>query len=305
MKLVITVMFLVLLQGSSCHKIREYFREPDTGCLTETIQTSVVVGYAADIAMAEMQGVNLPGVTMTRSNPGFPCTAMIYTGLTRSHHPLINQSRYDDITIAGIWTDESTAILTLLFTRYHSGNAVLDILGIKTIPVIRNDSSIMVALASMDIKLNPDSESLLSMNLGTLEIESELLRLEMQPPGDVYVAVNEDAYLVEINTGHTGSNLNDDSFKITGGGQLIEASGSSAEIVQQAMIDLVVSPGCILNPLQGMALIKVTGVEDEGFPELGTALLECDGDCNGSARVFAATGMYVTTNGKKVDLPVQ
>jgi len=156
----------------------------------------------------------------------------------------------------------------------------------------------------MDISFNPDTEAILSLNLTTLEIESEWLRLDAPLPNDVYVAVLQNAYFIEIQTNNTRNSLMDDEFAITGGGQLIEVDGNAAEITQQAMVNIKVIPGCLLNPVQGTALLKVTGLEEQGFPELGTVILDCESNCDGTARVLLATGMYAASNGRYTDFPL-
>jgi hypothetical protein len=152
----------------------------------------------------------------------------------------------------------------------------------------------------MDIRFNPDQESMLQLNLNTLEVESEFLRIDMPRPTDVYVAVLQNAYFIDVNNHGTNGNLNDDSYTVTGGGQLVEVAGNEAEIVQQAMVDVKVSPDCSANPVDGMALIRVTGIKGNEFPELGTAILQCSPDCKGTARVFVATGIYIRSNGQNV-----
>ena len=293
-----------LLPGTSCHNLREYFRDPETEILTETIRAGITVGYAADVATTVMLGESVPGVVVYRSNDGFPCTTLMEVDLHDSDSPLLQAGQAEGITIAGLWTDASTAILNLVLTRYQTNSSTLEILGIRTIPVIREENTISLALAGMDISFNPDTEAILSLNLTTLEVESELLRLGAPLPNDVYVAILQNAYFIEIQTNNTSNSLMDDEFTLTGGGQLVEVDGNAAEITQQAMVDLKVVPGCLLNPVQGTALIKVTGLEAQGFPELGTAILDCESNCNGTARVLLATGMYAASNGRHTDFPL-
>jgi len=259
-----------------------------------------MVAHAANLAMAMMNGQSFPYTTYSRSNDGFPCTTLMMIDAEADTDPFLAGEKADKITIAGLWTDASTAILSIILTDFHAGTSTLDLLGIKTIPVIREAEHIHIALASMDIQINPDQEALLSLNLNTLEIESELIRLETPPPTDIYLAVLQDAYYIDVHNNATTDAISDDSYTITGGGQLIEVSGPSAEIVQQAMVEVCVSPECTLNPVSGMALTKVTGLEDKGFPELGTALLEFTPRCAGTANVYVATGMYAGSNGKSV-----
>jgi hypothetical protein len=293
------VIFL-LLPEISCRKVKDYFRDPETEQLEETIHTTVIVGYAANLAFSLMDGHYFPHVNFSRSNAGFPCTTLMVIDMEDDSSLIIAHEKAKTITIAGLWPDESAAILSLAMTDYHAGISTLDLLGIKTIPVVSDGDHINIALASIDIQLNPDQEALLRLNLNTLEIESEFLRLEKPRPKDVYIAVLEDAYYIDVYNNLTRNNNSDDSYTITGGGQLVEVSGSSVEIVQQAMVEVQVSPVCTLNPVDGMALMKVTGIEDKGFPELGTVLLEFMASCGGTAHVFIATGMFAGSTGRNV-----
>jgi hypothetical protein len=294
------MILLLLIPGISCRKVKDYFRDPDTGQLAETIQTTVMAGYAANLAFAVMDGQSFPHVSFSRSNAGFPCTTIMVADTRDDNGLFFAGEKANTITIAGLWPDESTAILSLIFTDYQAGSSTLDLLGMETIPVIHDGDHISIALASMEIQMNPDQQSLLSINLNTLEIESELIRLETPRPADVYVAVLQDAYFIDVYSNATDDIIYDDSYTITGGGQLIEVSGSSAEINQQAMVEVHVSPACTVNPLGGMALVKVTGLEENGFPELGTALLEFTEGCEGSVHVLAGTGMYIGATGRNV-----
>jgi hypothetical protein len=296
----LTMIVMLLLPGISCRKVIDYFRDPDTGQLVETIHTTVMAGYAANLAFAVMDGQSFPHVGFSRSNAGYPCTTVMVADTRDDNGLLLADEKATTITIAGLWPDESTAILSIIFTDYHAGSSTIDLLGIETIPAIRDGNHICIALAGMEIKMNPDQESLLSVNLNTLEIESELFRLEAPRTVDVYVAVLQDAYFIDIYSNTTRDIISDDSYEITGGGQLIEVSGSAAEIKQQAMVEVLVSPACRVNPVGGMALVKVTGVEEDGFPELGTALLEFPEGCEGTVRVFAGTGMYIGATGRNV-----
>jgi hypothetical protein len=291
---------LLILSCISCRKINDYFRDPETSVITETIHSTTLTGYAANISMSLINGHSFDFASISRSNPGFPCSAVIQMDMDVSGYKYTTE-KADHITIAGLWADSSTAVLSIIYTGYHTHSNTLDIVGIETIPVILDGNYLHVALAGQDISLNPDEQSLLAINLTTFQIESELLRLDMPRPGDVYVAVLQKAYFIDINTKGTHQDPDDDDYTISGGGQLVEVFGNDAEIVQQAMVDVKVGPGCILNPVSGMALIKVTGLEEKGFPELGTAVLEFSESCSGSAKVFAATGMYVGSNGKDIE----
>lgn len=300
---IILLVILYALTGTSCKQVKEYFRDPETGNLTETIGTSVITGYAASLAMASVSGSTFPNVTTIRSNTGFPCTTLMQVDLQGESGFLASEEKASGISIAALWADETCGILTLLFTDYQSETATFDLLAIKTIPVILDeDGLIRVALASQDISLNPNQESILQLNLSTLEIESEYIRLDHPCPDDVYIAIEQDAYVITVDRNGTPGDPLDDGFTITGGGQLIEVDNQDAEILQQGLLDLEIAPSCQRNPVAGMALIRAVGVKDNKLPELGTALLEFSSGCTGTARVLLATGMYAGANSKAISL---
>ena len=103
-----------------------------------------------------------------------------------------------------------------------------------------------------------------------------------------------------MNDNNTATNLGDDNYTLTGGGQMVELAFNSTEVAQMGLINVEVSSQCTANPLDGLAFLQITGVETEGFPELGTALLQFENTCNGKVSVMLATGAYVTANGSDI-----
>lgn len=279
----------------SCKTIRDYLSSPDTTGVAETINSTRLTGYAATIAMSAVNGYSQAHTSVQRSNPGFPCTAIIHINLDE-----YGDLPADNLIIAGMWADANTAVLSLLFTNFHYGTNTFDLVGIETIPVLREDDYIHVVSANQEVRLNPDQESILSVDLDDWQFETELIRLDMPRPTDVYVAVSQNAYFIDVNTGGTLNNCDDDSYTISGGGQFIEIENQSIEIMQQAVVDVHISPSCTRNPQSGMALLRTTGLEDDGFPELGTTVFKFYQNCRGKAEVVLATGVYVSVNGKKV-----
>ncbi|MBN1145337.1 MAG: hypothetical protein JXA72_12980 [Bacteroidales bacterium] len=300
---IVLLVILVTLTGSSCKQVKEYFRDPDTENLTETIQTAVTTGYAASIAIASASGRSFPNVTTIRSNPGYPCTTLTQVDLQGDPEIPTANEKASGITIAALWADETCGILTLLFTDYQSETSTFDLLAIKTIPVIRDDEGLLrIALASQDICMNPDQESILQINLSTLEIESEYMRLDHPGPDDVYIAIEQDAYLITVDGHETPGDALDDDYTITGGGQLIALDNQDAEIIQQGLLDIRIAPSCHQNPVAGMALIRAVGIKNSKLPELGTALLEFSNKCTGTAWVMLAIGMYAGANSKAISI---
>jgi hypothetical protein len=292
-KLLLTVFIIFGL--FSCNTLRDYLTRPDTKGLSETINSVRLTGYAATLAMSAINGYTAENMLIRRSNQGFPCTALIEIDLDG-----YEDSRAEDLVIAGMWADENTAVLSLIFTDFHYGTNTFNLVGIETIPVLKEGDYVHVVCANQEVRLNPDQNAILSIDLDDLEFQSELIRIDLPRPDDVYIAVTQCAYFIDVNTHGTPNNSEDDSYNISGGGQFIEVENNSVEIAQQAVVDVFISPSCQTNPQSGMALLRTTGVEDDGFPELGTAVFEFYDNCSGKANVFLATGIYVSVNGQKV-----
>ena len=296
-----SALILFILSGvlMSCRNLKEYLRDPDTSSISETLHATTLVGYAASVATSKMAVSCFPGITFSRSNTGYPCITVMVIDPEDQDDYITTGTDPCNITVIGLWANESTAVLSLILTDYHSESGIIDVIGIETIPVIRDGTHLQVAMGSQDIKLNPNQNSFFSIDLDSLQFSSELLRLENQRPEDVYIAIEQDAYFIDVDNNNTYSSTSDDTYTITGGGQLIEVDNNSAEIIQQAMFETITGD-CYRNPVGGMALVRVIGIEEEGFPDMGTAVLEFNQGCSGKVSVFAATGMYLASNGKVI-----
>lgn len=294
------IIIIFLLLSSSCRKVDEYFRSPDTEVLANTIIANIITAYSANAALSCISGNDLPHVVTTRSNAGFPCTSLMIMTIDQAPDLPFPISFANTITIAALWADENTGILTILITDYNSSTSTFSLLGIETIPVIRHEGNVMVAVGDQDINFSPDQESILEFDLDEMEIETELDRLEAMVPEDVYIAVEQRAYAIDIDCKATPYDLSDDSYTISGGGQLVEVTTTSAEVIQLAMVEVTISPVCQQNPITGMSLLRIVGTETEHFPELGTVIFQFHDMCDGQAEVMVATGMFLLVNGTSV-----
>ncbi len=294
------IIIVFLLLTSSCRKIDEYFRSPDTEVLANTIIANIITAYSANAALSCISGNDPPHIVTTRSNPGFPCTSLMTMTIDQAPDLPFPISFANTITIAALWADENTGILSILITDYNSSTSTFSLLGIETIPVIRHEGNVMMAVGDQDISFDPDQESILEIDLDEMEIETELDRLEALVPDDVYIAVEQRAYAIDIDCNATPFNLSDDSYAISGGGQLVEVTNTSAEVIQLAMIEVTISPACQQNPITGMSLFRIVGTEAAHFPELGTVILQFHDVCDGQADAMIATGMFLPANGTSI-----
>ena len=296
----VTLISVLLL---SCEELKDYFKDPETESLTDVLKTSAVIGFSASAAMSVMEGYDVPYVKLKTRCSGFPCVSIMAIKIGKNAPFPYWSEKSGEIIVAGLWADNSTAILTMLLTDFDIHTSTFKLKNIYTIPVIRTfDGKLMAAFASMDINFNPETDNLLEFNLETGEINSEYARIPTNVTDDLYVAVEQDAYVIEIEQNNTLDNLYDDTYYVSGGGQLVEINDNKTEVIQQAMVNVRFNQSCRENPVFGYGLIRKIGTEGDKFPELGTVVLEFGNHCDGTARVTLATGMYLGANGKDIPL---
>jgi hypothetical protein len=293
---------MILIFLCSCKKIKEYFYDPETEPVRQAIKTSAAIGYSVSVAMSVMSGERPPHVISTGGCSDFPCTFLIYIDINQENPLMFSEGNVGQIIVAGLRPDENVAIMTIVFSDINISTQSFTLLSIHTIPVIKEEDRIMVVFSEMDINIGSDSDVLLNMDLTPKEIDYEVSRLDREKPQDLYVAVEQNAWFIGIDQKNTLSDFRDDSYSITGGGQIIEVTGASGGIIQQAMLQVEIEPGCPRNPVYGYALIKNTSTEERKFPELGTAIFSFHGPCDGMADITVATGVYLRSNGKSIPL---
>ncbi len=296
------ILFLILLSVISCKKAKEYFHDPETEPVAHAVKTSAAIGYSASVAISVMSGVKLPYVITTGDCNNFPCTSLSLVTVNSNNQVLFSGGSIGEITIAALWPDEDAGIITILFTDINISTQNFTLLSIHTVPVIKKEDRIIVVFSENDINIGSDSDTLLDLDLSQGEIDFELARLEYETPDNLYVAVEQNAWIIAIDQKGTLDNFSDDSYLITGGGQLIEATSVSGGIIQQAMLSVELNPYCQFNPVSGFALIKNIKAEEKKIPELGTAVFEFHNHCDGRADVKIATGVYIRSNGKSLPL---
>ena len=300
--IIILILGLTLV-FSSCRKAKEYFKDPETDPVVHTVKASSAIGYCSSLAIAVMSGENLPGVYATKSCSNFPCAALIFADLSSEINIPFTDDQNGQIIIAGIWTAANEAILTLFFYDIDIGTPGFTLRNVHTFPVAEQyNGEVIAVFAGMDINLGSNPIFPVELDLSEGEINFELERLDMESPNDIYVAVEQHAYIIGIEQNETIGNLADDSFTITGGGQLIEVVDNRGGIIQQALLNVLVENDCQANPKSGYALIKNTSAGGSSIPELGTATFNFHSQCDGMADISIATGIYIRSNGKSIPL---
>lgn len=278
----------------SCDKIKEYFKDPEVEPIEELLKISRTIGSVSTIAMSAINE-NYSNVTVFRSNSRYPCTAYM---VIRPNSSFALEKYSPRILVAGYWPDENTAILSVVLPS-DEGRSEFSLKNIYTIPVIRQYEGLMVVFAGMDINLDEEGNNLFDIDFTEDEINFEWDRLDTEEADDIYIALEQKAWIIHIDENNT-SGIQDDTYTVTGGGQLITATNTTASAYQQAVLDVQMDYLCNRNPLGGYALIQKAAVEDEEFPESGMAIFSFKNNCSGKVKVELATGTYITSIGKEI-----
>lgn len=301
------IIFPILCLLLSCGKIRELDQEPEIQSLQDGLRTSATIGYCASLANTLFQGYPLPENVIFQSiNSDTHSGAGILFVDINSQYPLPFNPAVGKIIIAGIWNDEHDGVITILLTDIDLRSFTTELLAIHTIPVIylEDTGNILTLLAEQDIVVGEGADTLLNLSLTNPQFDLELARGNQDKPSDVFAAVTQNVWFVEINSRKTPSDLYDDLYTFNGGGQIVEAKSQSGGILYHSLIrtklDLRI---CLFNPIAGMAFIQ--NVKAGSFLDLGNALLDFQDNCDGSARVSFASGKYFTSNGTYLHLNLQ
>ncbi len=216
-------------------------------------------------------------------------------------YPLPFNSSVGQITIAGIWGDDG-GVITALFTDIDVLEAKYAFKGIHTIPVIEiENEKIMTLFAEQDIIIGEGSDTLLHLNMTNPQISLETQRLNENQLDDAFVAVQQNVWFATVNQNNTMSDVYDDEYTIYGGGQIVEATSNSGGILYHAMIGAKFTHStCEINPISGLGFIQNFKVGTE--VDLGHIFLNFHDRCDGKAYVELATGKYLLSNHKNVNL---
>ncbi len=217
--------------------------------------------------------------------------------------PVPFNSGLGDITIAGIWNDNSGGVISIMFSDFDVVNGDFKFYGIHTIPIIvrPNTNEIVSIFAEQDIVIGEGSDTLMNLSLSKLKFDAELNRVNTPAPTDAFVAVRQNVWHLTVTPGGSATNFLDDDYKITGGGQIAEARSESGGILYHAIIDTRFNfTTCAKNPTNGTAFIQ--NFKAGSTLDFGSILLDFHSTCDGSGNVKVATGKYATANGKNLEL---
>ena len=138
-----------------------------------------------------------------------------------------------------------------------------------------------------------------------VELDGIIDRLNQAVNTDPEVNVSLDAGLIEAEMGGTLIDLSDDEYLVVGGGQYFEAGPVNLSALQIGVVDLLVTPDCALNPIDGNAVpqeVRVSTGDRSIWPIVGQAVIEFQSACDGTGRVLLGTGSFFLASGDDIEL---
>lgn len=300
------LIILVTTSISSCKKIDKWKDDnPEIEPLRQGFKTAAAIGYCVSLATTVLSGDAVPDNVLLESSDSN--SGLMYVTIDEDN-PLPFNNHIGDIVIAYIWEDDPTGsrrtgVVSIVFADMSIIGNLFKFYGIHTVPVIQDmeTGKIMTVYAKQDIVFGEGSDTLLNLSLSNPQFSSELLRLDTEPPTDPFVAVSQNVWFVSIDQQKT-INLYDDSFVLSGGGQIAEATSLSGGIQYHAMIETeFIYDHCTLNPIQGYAFIQNLKAGTTTI-DLGNIYLSFHDSCDGKAYVNFAVGEYLKYIGRNVNL---
>ncbi|KPK87848.1 MAG: hypothetical protein AMS27_01185 [Bacteroides sp. SM23_62_1] len=305
------IMILIPILIFSCDRmdrtadeVTDFFRPPPVDPVTRIIKISSTVGYCAVAGMAASQGCTIPNATIMERNGH----TLVY--LHPDHEfpfPFINSD--GDIIIINLKLDEDLAIMSLFFTESIKMEEGFYLSSMETFPVIYEEDRITAVYAGNDVNVSNDVS--LEIDMDPLWIDIEIGRLDVERPQTEEVAIDQNAWIVDVYHKGTPWNLMDDNYILTGGQQKVEVGNytfhSSTSVMQMAMIETILTTACLQNPSSGFAVlreIEVNTSSDNHLKDLvlGTVFFTFHQECDGLVKIPLATGNFVTSIGKEYDL---
>ncbi|MFC2115654.1 hypothetical protein ACFLTU_04225 [Bacteroidota bacterium] len=305
LKYIVIVLLLAITGCEQSGKLNDFFRPAPVQPLAEVIRTSIPIGFCAMVAMADQLGYSIP---YDRIPAGDDLSLIRIT--PAGEFPLLYLDKAcKEILILRFSADDEFSILSIFFIEDLPVSSLDRILEFHTIPVMLDEGKVKAIFASQEIYVRDSVE--LHLKMGPGDIRIELDRLEEPRPESTEAAIEQNAWIIDADPAGTWNLFSDDIYTITGGEQdisvLNERFSSETGIIQLAMIETQIHPDCILAPRDGFSLLREISVSTgpENSLEdmvLGTVLFRFVDECTGQVEIPLATGNFITSTGKKVNL---
>lgn len=303
-------LFLILFL-SGCEQLEQkadsvngFFRPAPVLPVLEVIQISVPTGFCAAVAMSEQMGHVIPDADVSNYNG----LSLIRMNNNNEYPMSLLNVPCDEIYILRFGMDEEMCIISSFFVSNDHVSGQQKAYHIGPVPVMLDDQHVRAILARNHVSFENDLNLELKISQGEIDIALE--RLKVPNPDDVSVAIEQNAWVIEIEPENTWNDFSDDKFMVTGGEQdvstISDPEGNAASVLQMATIGLMIDPSCLKNPVSGFTVFREIKVETGGESRLddlvlGTILYTFDKSCTGRIRIPLATGSFILSFGQEIE----
>lgn len=299
--LTVSIWFSFLISG--CKKLQELNNSPELDPLEQGFKSCATIGYCAALAQRAFTGEPLPNnVTFEpRTQDGYTNAGILHVQVTKDT-PLPFNTNVGNIYIAGLWDGVNGGVISIVFADINIFTSQYKFYGLYTIPVTRKaNGEINTIFAEQDIIIGDGRDTLLNLSLSKPKFNEELTRFNNSYASDVFAAIKQNIWFITVEQNSIAPYLYN-QYTVNGGGQILSASSKSGGVLYHAMLDTKFSyDDCKLNPLSGIGFIQNLKAAGSSV-DLGNVTLEFHNTCDGRAAVKVATGKYVASNGKNINL---
>jgi hypothetical protein len=312
MKTLRYILIPLLILNFSCrdkefnNPLDDWFQDPPVSPVTQTIKTTVPIGYAASLVVMDIKGITIPNVKKESGKS----SKLLLVDINSDYPYKFKGDTYGQMIIAYIQTEVNSALVSVFFTDWNFGSGAFKLENVVAFPLTFDDNKITAVYASMDINLGIDLD-----DLSPDEIDEEELKINNKPITDkseVNIALTQNAWIIEIYHQGTFDNYDDiltEQMIISGGQQAIGVEDynteSSAGVLQMVMIGVNYSIDCLKNPTSGYVFMQDVEVEsstNDADIVFGHVFYEFTPSCDGQILVDFASGNFVLAIGNRLDL---
>jgi hypothetical protein len=310
--LIISLGTLTLSCGLISEKVNEvknYFtKEPEVKAVAEVLKIALPIGYAAQIAMAAVNGErvddNIIVVSGITDSAG-PALITIPVTVTR---PLPIGSKTGTIVVSGYWSSMDEAVMSMTLTDIGIAIATAMFENIQAFPVFRDSTGVTAVYVKEWV--NTGESSLDTNSVSASEANEKKAWGENTPEIDSSMSVDLDVWKITVKHKGTPGDPSDDEYGLAGVGQYAGID-DKAHLVQLIMLGAAMKAACRKNPVvdnvfSGGALLNTyeveTGKNPSSFPKIGRALFLYHDECDGTIDLKFATGCYIGRIGQAFNL---
>jgi hypothetical protein len=291
---------VLFISCSAVDEIKDYFtKEPEVAAVTEVLKIALPIGYAAQIAMAAVNGEALDNDIIVLSGIKDSSGPALVTIPVTTQRLLPIGSKTGTIVVSGYWSSMHDAVLSMALTDVNIATATATFDNIQAFPVFRDDTGITAIYVKEWV--NMGTSSLDTSSVSSSEAAEKTTWGKNVPEIDSTMSADQDVWKITVRHKGTPGDPSDDEYGLMGVGQYAGVD-DKAYLVQLIMLGAAMKATCRKNPVvdnvfEGGALLNTyeieTGKDPSSFPKIGRALFMYHNDCDGTVDLKFATGCYI------------